>query len=119
MSVQVLTEYRAERQRGPGIPLAWPVVDNPLLDLQRDQPDAVSLGANVITDELSRDVMEIFAAVYEVMLQILARYFAHTDEDDEQLYVLKSAFLNLMPFVLTPIGKESTQLPAGDGFAGK
>ena len=63
--------------------------------------------------------MEIFAAVYEVMLQILARYFAHTDEDDEQLYVLKSAFLNLMPFVLTPIGKECTQLPAGDGFAGK
>jgi Ferritin-like len=117
--VGILEEYRAERQNDPAFQPTRPVIENPLLDLQRDQPDAVRLGANVITDELSRDVMEIFAAVYEVMVQILARYFAHTDEDEEQLYVLKSAFLNLMPYVLSPIGKAITQLPAGDEFAGK
>jgi hypothetical protein len=119
MFIKILEEYKAERQNDPAFQPARPTVENPLLDLQRDQPDAVRLGANVITDELSRDVMEIFAAGYEVMLQILARYFAHTDENEEQLYVLKSAFLNLMPFVLSPIGKAITQLPAGDGFAGK
>jgi Ferritin-like len=117
--VGIYQDHQAERQSDPAFQAAWPVVENPLLDLQRDQPDAVRLGASVVTDELSRDVMEIFAAVYEVMLQILARYFAHTEEDDEQLYVLKSAFLNLMPFVLSPIGQAITQLPAGDGFAGK
>jgi hypothetical protein len=117
--IKILKEYQAERQNNPTFQPARPVVENPLLDLQRDQPDAVRLGANVITDELSRDVVEIFAAVYEVMLQILARYFAHTEEDEEQRYVLKSAFLNLMPFVLSPIGKAITELPAGEGFAGK
>ncbi len=117
--IKILKEYQAERQTDPAFQPARPVVENPLLDLQRDQPDAVRLGANVITNELSRDTVEIFAAAYEVMLQILARYFAHTDEDEEQRYALKSAFLNLMPFVLSPIGKAITELPAGDGFPGK
>ena len=117
--IKILQEYRTERQNDPAFQPARPVVENPLLDLQRDQPDAVRLGANVITDELSRDAMEIFAAAYEVMLQLLARYFAHSEEDEEQRYVLKSAFLNLMPFVLSPIGKAITELPAGDGFDGK
>jgi Ferritin-like len=119
MFIKMLKDYQAARKTDPAFQPARPVVENPLLDLQRDQPDAIRLGANVITDQLSRDVVEIFAAVYEVMLQILARYFAHTDEDEEQLYVLKSAFLNLMPFVLSPIGKAITQLSAGDGFPGK
>jgi hypothetical protein len=117
--VTIMNEYQAEQQSDPNFQPARPVIQNPLLDLQRDQPDAVSQGANVIVDDLTRDVMEIFAAAYEVMLQILARYFAHTDEDDEQLYVLKSAFLNLMPFVLSPIGKAITLLPAGEAFAGE
>jgi hypothetical protein len=117
--IKILEAYQAARQSDHNFQPARPVVENPLLDLQRDQPGAVRLGANVITDELSRDAMEIFAAVYEVMLQILARYFAHTEEDEEQRYVLKSAFLNLMPFVLSPIGKAITELPAGEGFPGK
>ena len=44
MFVQVLTEYRAEQQNDPAFQPGRPVVDNPLLDPQRDQPDAVSLG---------------------------------------------------------------------------
>lgn len=117
--IKTLEEYRAELNNHPTFQPVRPVIDNPLLDLQRDQPGAIGLGANVITDGLARDVVEIFGAVYEVMLQILARHFAHTDEDEEQLYVLKSAFLNLMPFVLSPIGSAITQLPAGDAFPGK
>ena len=115
--ISTLEAYQKELEKDAAFQPARPVIENPLLDLQRDQPGAISLGANVITDELARDVVEIFAAVYEVMLQILARYFAHTDEDEEQLYVLKSAFLNLMPYVLSPIGSAITQLPAGiDGM---
>lgn len=117
--VNIMTEYQAGQQSDPNFQPARPVIENPLLDLQRDQPDAISQGANVIADDLSRNVMEIFGATYEVMLQILDRYFAHTDEDDEQLYILKSAFLNLMPFVLSPVGKAITLLPAGGSFAGK
>lgn len=117
--IKTLEAYQTELEQDTAFQPARPVIENPLLDLQRDQPGAISLGANVIGDDLARDVVEIFAAVYEVMLQILARYFAHTDEDEEQLYVLKSAFLNLMPYVLSPIGKAITQLPAGADFAGK
>jgi hypothetical protein len=86
-----------------------------LLSLQQDN---TTPGANIITDPLSRDVVEIFAALYEVMLQILLRFFAHTEETQEQMYVLKSAFINLMPFGLSPLAQAITQLPAGEGFPG-
>jgi hypothetical protein len=117
----ILTEYLEELSQDPMFQPARPVIENPLLDLQHDHTQAVQsqdalldFGANVIVDELSRDIVEIFGATYEVMLQILARFFAHTVEDEEQLYTLKSAFLNLMSFALSPLGDAVTQLPAGE-----
>ena len=110
MFVKILTDYRAERQNDPAFQPARPVIENPLLDLQRDQPDAVRLGANVITDELSRDVMEIFAAIYEVMLQVLGRYFAHTDEDDEQLLRLEERLPE--PYALCALADRQGDHPA-------
>jgi hypothetical protein len=112
---KIREEYLAELQKDPNFQPARPVIENPLLSLQQDN---ITPGANIITDPLSRDVVEIFVALYEVMLQILLRFFAHTEENEEQMYVLKSAFINLMPFGVSPLAKAITQLPAGDEFPG-
>ena len=112
---KIRKQYLEELKSDPIFQPARPVIDNPLLSLQQD---TIASGANIITDSLSRDVVEIFAALYEVMLQILLRFFAHTEENEEQMYVLKSAFINLMPFGITPMAKAITLLPAGEGFPG-
>lgn len=112
---KIREEYLAELQNDPNFQPTRPVIENPLLSLQQDN---ITPGANIITDPLSRDVVEIFVALYEVMLQILLRFFAHTEENEEQMYVLKSAFINLMPFGVSPLAKTITLLPAGDGFPG-
>jgi hypothetical protein len=83
------------------------------LDLHQDN---FTPGANIISDPLSRDVEELFVALYEVMLHILLRFFAHTQEAEEKLYRLKSAFLNLMTFALAPLGRAITRLPAGPQY---
>jgi hypothetical protein len=113
--VKIRTEYLAELAADPNFNPTRPIIENPLLNLQQDNDTP---GATIITDALSRDVVEIFVALYEVMLQILLRFFAHTTESDEQLYVLKSAFINLMPFGISPLAKAITQLPAGVGYPG-
>jgi Ferritin-like len=112
---KIREEYLAELQSDPSFQPTRPVIENPLLSLQQDN---ITPGANIITDTLSRDVVEIFVALYEVMLQILLRFFAHTEENEEQMYVLKSAFINLMPFGVSPLAKAITQLPAGTEFPG-
>jgi hypothetical protein len=109
---KIREEYLAELQSDPSFKPTRPVIENPLLSLQQDN---ITPGANIITDTLSRDVVEIFVALYEVMLQILLRFFAHTEESEEQMYVLKSAFINLMPFGVSPLAKAITLLPAGEG----
>jgi hypothetical protein len=110
---KIREQYLAELEKDPKFQPARPVIENPLLDLQQDN---TTPGANIITDSLSRDVVEIFAALYEVMLQILMRFFARTSESEEQLYILKSAFINLMPFGLSPLAQAITQLPAGKEY---
>ncbi len=109
--VDIYEDYLAEREKDPDFQPARPVIDNPLLNLHQDNTVP---GANIITNSLSRDVVEIFVALYEVMLQILLRFFAHTNESEEQMYILKSAFINLMPFGISPLAKAITQLPVGD-----
>ncbi|NJM68771.1 MAG: hypothetical protein HC862_00340 [Scytonema sp. RU_4_4] len=112
---KIREEYLAELASDPSFQPARPVIENPLLSLQQDN---TTPGAKIITDTLSRDIVEIFVALYEVMLQILLRFFAHTEENEEQMYVLKSALINLMPFGVSPLAKAITQLPAGQGFPG-
>ncbi|KST69497.1 ferritin-like domain-containing protein [Mastigocoleus testarum] len=112
---KIREEYLTELQSDPNFQPTRPVIENPLLSLQQDN---TTPGANIITDSLSRDVAEILVALYEVMLQILLRFFAHTEENEEQMYILKSAFINLMPFGISPLARAITQLPAGEDFPG-
>ena len=49
--------------------------------------------------------MDLLNVVYEVLLQLLSRYFAHTDETPEQLEVLADVSVGLMYAVIKPLGQ--------------
>ena len=52
-------------------------------------------------------------------MQILERYFAHTEETDDQLSTLAKTTHLLMTGVLSPVGKLITRLPVGPQLPGR
>ena len=62
--------------------------------------------------------MDLLNVSYEVLLQLLSRYFAHTDETEEQLQVLADISVGLMFRVVKPLGSVATTLPIGPEHPG-
>ena len=62
--------------------------------------------------------MDLLNVAYEVLLQLLSRYFAHTDESPEQLAVLGEVAVGLMYGAIKPLGSVVTTLPIGPDMPG-
>ena len=77
--VTVLDEYLDLRDQDPTFEPARPV----LAACVREREDG--LAVPLITDPFTSRCVDLLNAVYEVILQLLARYFAHTDETDDHL----------------------------------
>ena len=73
----------------------------------------------LISDAFTARCVDLMNAVYEVILQLLARYFAHTDESDDQLGVLANVAVGLMRLVVKPLGGLVTRLPVGPEHPGR
>ena len=58
----------------------------------------------LITDPGTARAMDLLNVVYEVLLQLLSRYFAHTDETPDQLRVLADVSVGLMYGAIKPLG---------------
>jgi hypothetical protein len=93
---------------------ARPVLANPFVRQPMDC-DPV----NVVTDPLTVAVADLANAAYAVMLQILARSFAHTNETDAELHTLASTSVSAMFRLLGPLGRLLTRLPAGPDHPGR
>ena len=72
----------------------------------------------LIGDPLTAGVMDVFNVSYEVLLYLLARYFAHGHEDDDQLETLADVAVELMILVIQPLGETITKLPVGPEYPG-
>ena len=107
-------EYQRLREQDPAFQPARPVL--PAFTLQ---PFDVAEPQPVLTDPLTRGVAELFNLGYEVLLQVLTRFFTHTDETDEQLDSLVQAAFGLMGGVLRPLAGVLTRLPAGPEYPGR
>ena len=110
----VWNEYQKLRQEDPSFYPARPVMPaftQQPYDLGEPQPQP--------TDPLTREVAELFNLGYEVLLQVLTRFFTHTDETDEQLDALVQAAFGIMTGVLKPLGTALTRLPMGPGSPGR
>jgi hypothetical protein len=71
-----------------------------------------------ITDDVTARCTDLFNVGYEVLLHLLHRYFAHTEETDAQLMTLSRSAIALMVRVLKPLGDLITTLPVGPEHLG-
>jgi Ferritin-like len=105
--VQILDEFRSMRSANPAFDPVRPVM---FARVRRGEHDA---SIPLIGERVTSLCADLFNVSYEVVLQILERYFAHTEETDAQLGTLANAAVNLMVSVLRPLGDVITTLPIG------
>ena len=111
--VGILEDYLAVRRADPSFEAARPVVPAFL----RRPPDVDD--ATLIDDPLTRRVVALFNAVYEVILQLQARYFVHHGETAGELETLAKTVKHLMNWVMRYLGPVVTSLPVGSAFPGQ
>jgi ferritin-like protein len=110
--VAILDEYLDLRDADPTFEPARPVV----AACVRAREDGTPVP--IIDDPFTSRAVDLLNAVYEVILQLLARYFAHTDETPDQLRVLAQVSVGLMRNVVKPLGGLVTRLPIGPEYPG-
>jgi hypothetical protein len=111
--VAILDDYRGMLAANPAFDPVRPVMYAPVRRGERD--DSVPL----IGDRVTARCSDLFNVGYEILLQILERYFAHTEETDAQLATLANAAITLMVGVLRPLGDLITTLPVGPEHPGR
>jgi len=110
----VWDEYQQLREQDPAFDPARPVIP-----AFTRQPFDVAEQQPLLTDPATRTIAELFNLGYETLLQLLTRFFTHTDETDEQLAALTGGAFMLMGGVLAPLGRALTRLPAGPEHRGR
>jgi hypothetical protein len=105
--IAILDEYLEMKAADPGFEPARPVI----AACVRDREDGVPVP--LVTDPFANRVTDLLNAVYEVVLQLLSRYFAHTEETEAQLATLADVAVGLMFAVIKPLGGLVTRLPVG------
>jgi hypothetical protein len=110
--IAVLDEFLAMRAEDPGFEPARPVIAACV------RPREDGLEVPIVTEGFTSRTLDLLNAVYEVLLQLLARYFAHTDETPAQLEVLADVAVSLMYGAIKPLGGLVTRLPIGAAHPG-
>src|SRR5581483_7081533 len=111
--VAILDEYTQLRAANPGFDPVRPVVPVNVRPAERrtDVPLA--------SDPVTRRVMDLFNVSYEILLLMLQRFFARTEETPAQLKVLSDGAIALMLQAIRPLGNLVTTLPAGPEYPGR
>src|SRR5918995_116441 len=115
MFLRVLVEYLEFKRQDPDFEPARPV----MAAWVRPPGDAKLPNPTLITDPTTAGVADLFNATYEVMLQMLVRFFAHTEETEDELQTLSSTAVDAMSLLIKPMGQLLTTLPVGAEYPGK
>ena len=105
--VGVLEDYLAATAADPDFQPAHPVSAAGVRPVDGVEPTVY------ITDPVTADVSDLFNVVYELLLQMIARYFAFGHETDKQLAVLADTSVGLMFGAIKPLGLALAKLPVG------
>jgi ferritin-like protein len=108
----ILDEYLELKQADPGFEPARPVA------AANVRPQTTGVAMPLITEPGTTRCMDLLNVTYEVLLQLLSRYFAHTDESPEQLAVLADVSVGLMYAAIRPLGSVVTTQPVGPEMPG-
>ena len=103
----VVEQYRAMRDEDPGFEPAYPVVAAAMRGVEGIEPEVY------ISDPTTGACSDLFNAVYELLLQLIARYFAFGHETSEQRRVLAHTAVGLMFRAIKPLGLLLARLPVG------
>lgn len=111
--LKVFEEYMALKQADPAFEPARPVIPA-RVRLPRD----VNEGP-LITDPRTAAVSDLFNGCYEVLIEILLRFFVHEGEGDAEMEQLSDASVGAMFTLIGPLGRLLTRLPVGPDAPGK
>ena len=111
--VGVLEDYLELSRADPGFEPARPV----MAAYVHAPPDVDN--AVLVTDQRSRQLADLFASVYEVVLQVQTRFFVHQDETADELDTLARTVKHLMNWVMRELGPVLTGLPVGASAPGR
>ena len=109
----ILDEFIVARDADPDVVFTRPV------QAAHVRPVESGVSVALISQPFTVRATDLLNAVYEVALQVLARYFNHTDESDAQLSTLADVAFYLMENAISPLGYLITQLPIGTEYPGK
>ena len=111
--VAILDEYRTMRKSRPDFDPVRPVLGGNV------RPSEHVEGVPLLSDPLFARCVDLFNVGYEILLQTLERYFAHTEETAAQLATLSGTSMAIMLRVLRPLGELLPTLPAGPEHPGR
>jgi hypothetical protein len=109
----ILEDLLAMQAADPGFDPARPVEPAYV----RLPPDVAS--GILIEDLLTARVADLCKGLYEVMLQVLSRYYVHHGETPAELETLARTAKHLMNWVMRPLGSVLTTLPIGPSHPGR
>jgi hypothetical protein len=109
----ILEDFLAMQAADPGFDPARPVEPAYV----RLPPDVES--GTLIEDLLTARVADLCNGLYEVMLQVLSRYYVHEGETPAELETLARTAKHLMNWVMRPLGSVLTTLPIGPSHPGR
>jgi hypothetical protein len=110
---RVLNEYLEFKRADPSFEPARPAIPacvRPSFDMRKMAK---------ITDPFTAGVSNLFNANYELALQLLCRFFMHTETTGTELQTLSGSAVGTMLQVLRPLGKLLTRLPVGEHHHGQ
>jgi hypothetical protein len=121
--LELLQSYQALAAADPSFGPAHPAVANPYVRVPRDLLGVAAASepatpddpfrVHLIQDRYTAAVSDLFNACYAAMLQLLYRFFQHTEESDAELSMLGETAVLMMLQVIRPLGELLTRLPVG------
>jgi hypothetical protein len=112
--LNVYEEYRKMRNDDPNFEPARPVV--PAYVRYHDD---ITEPVVKISDPFTLRVADLFNSTYEIMLQLLTRFFLHVGTTQAELEVLANTAVDVMYKGVRPLGTYLTALPVGPSLPGK
>ncbi|MBV8375303.1 MAG: CDGSH iron-sulfur domain-containing protein [Candidatus Eremiobacteraeota bacterium] len=91
----------------------------PMLSNPSTRGIGVATGSNRITDAIAQELAALFNSAYGLMLMMLARFFAHGGETEDEFRLLARGTLRIMASCLRPLGEALAKTPAGPEYPGK
>lgn len=110
--VEVHADYLAMLAEGEGFDPVHPVIGAGMRAVEGIAPDVY------ITDPATGACSDLFNAVYELLLQMIARYFAFGHETPEERAALADSSVDLMFKAIKPLGLLLAKLPVGPEHPG-